>query len=44
MELWGAKILESTASHFGRVVKIDEHTIARSRSKYTRIRIELDLE
>lgn len=44
MELWKGEILEMIASQFGRVIKIDEHTIDRSRAKFARVCIELDLE
>ncbi|XP_039134867.1 uncharacterized protein LOC120272170 [Dioscorea cayenensis subsp. rotundata] len=44
IELWHGDLLESIASHFGKVLKIDEHTLNLSRSKYARICIELDLD
>lgn len=43
MELWEGEILEMVASQFGRVLKVDEHTIDRSRAKFARVCVELDL-
>lgn len=44
MELWGVELLESIASDFGKVLKIDEHTLSHSRSRYARICVDLDLD
>lgn len=44
MELWGIELLESIASHFGKVLKFDEHTLSHTRSKYARVCIDLDLD
>lgn len=30
MELWGGEILELVASQFGRILKVDEHTLDHS--------------
>ncbi|XP_039138906.1 uncharacterized protein LOC120276249 [Dioscorea cayenensis subsp. rotundata] len=42
IELWKGEILDVIASHFGRVLKIDEHTLQLSRSKFARICVEID--
>lgn len=44
IELWSGEILEQVASQFGRVLKVDDFTIDRSRDKFARICVELDLE
>ncbi|XP_039120330.1 uncharacterized protein LOC120256715 [Dioscorea cayenensis subsp. rotundata] len=44
IELWKGEILDVIASHFGRVLKIDEHTLQLSRSKFARICVEIDLD
>lgn len=44
IELWSAEILEQVTSQFGRVLKVDDHTINHSRPKFAHIRVELDLE
>ncbi|XP_039134936.1 uncharacterized protein LOC120272238 [Dioscorea cayenensis subsp. rotundata] len=44
IELWLGDILECIASQFGRVLKIDEHTLNLSRSKFARICVEIDLD
>lgn len=44
MELWNRDLLKLIASQFGRVLKIDEHTLNLSRSKYARICVEIDLD
>ncbi|XP_039115860.1 uncharacterized protein LOC120251398 [Dioscorea cayenensis subsp. rotundata] len=44
IELWSGEILEQVASQFGRVLKVDDHTIDRLRAKFARICVELDLE
>lgn len=44
IELWKGEILEVIASHFGRVLQIDEHTLSLSRSKFARICVEIDLD
>lgn len=44
MELWNGDVLETIASHFGRVLKIDEHTLKLTRSKNARICVEIDLD
>lgn len=43
IELWEGEILETIASQFGRVLKVDEHTLDRSRARYARICVELVL-
>lgn len=44
MEFWSGSLLENIASQFGRVLKIDEHTLNLSCSKYACICVELDLD
>lgn len=44
MELWNGDVLETIASHFGKVLKIDEHTLKLTRSKFARICVEIDLD
>ena len=43
IELWSGDILEMVASQFDKVLKIDEHILDRSRAKFARICVELDL-
>lgn len=43
IELWSGDILELVASQFGRVLKIDKPTIDRSRAKFARVCVLLDL-
>ncbi|XP_039129860.1 uncharacterized protein LOC120265977 isoform X4 [Dioscorea cayenensis subsp. rotundata] len=43
MELWGGDILEMVASQFGRVLKVDEHTLDYFRAKFARVCVEDDL-
>lgn len=44
MELWGGEILELVASQFGKVLKVDAHTLDRSRAKFARVCVENNLE
>ncbi|XP_039128993.1 uncharacterized protein LOC120265170 [Dioscorea cayenensis subsp. rotundata] len=44
IELWYGDLLENIASHFGKVLKIDDHTLNLSRSKYARVCVEIDLK
>ncbi|XP_039115502.1 uncharacterized protein LOC120250779 [Dioscorea cayenensis subsp. rotundata] len=43
MELWTGDILEMVASQFGRVLKVDDHSLDRSRAKFARVCVEVDL-
>ncbi|KAM0943006.1 putative transcription factor interactor and regulator CCHC(Zn) family [Dioscorea sansibarensis] len=43
IELWNGDILEMVAFQFGKVLKIDEHTLDCSRAKFARVCVELDL-
>lgn len=43
IELWNRDILETVASHFGKVLKVDDHTLSRSRTRFARVCIEIDL-
>lgn len=44
IELWGGDILELVASQFGRVHKMDDHTLNCSRAKFAKFCVEIDLE
>lgn len=43
IELWEGDILETVASQFGKLLKVDEHTLDRTRAKFARVCVELDL-
>ena len=43
IELWFGDTLEMVASQFCKVLIVDKHTLDRSRAKFARIYVELDL-
>lgn len=43
MELCTDDILEMVASQFGRVLKVDDHSLYRSRVKFARVCVDVDL-
>lgn len=44
IELQSGELLENIASQFGQVLKVDDHTLICSRSKFTRLCIEMGLD
>ncbi|XP_039119178.1 uncharacterized protein LOC120255418 [Dioscorea cayenensis subsp. rotundata] len=43
VECWDGDVLETIASNFGNLIKVDEFTSTLARSKYARVCIEIDL-
>lgn len=43
IELWDGDLLEHIASHFSKLLKVDDFTMNMSRVKYARICVEIDL-
>lgn len=43
MDFWDGDSLETIASHFGHLLKVDDYTMLLSQSKFAQICIEIDL-